>query len=193
MKHVHFEFANFYDKEFFDYFYAETFGFYDSLGINEQEIDNLIQYIRTGELTHLSDSKPTLTNSVFAINDLLKLMKGQLSRLHFHSLFVHAICSNKDWETPTIAVANSVLIASMKACLSTDIQSTDILIQDEPFKIFPDSEQVSFTKEKPIVEWNYGDYQCAISPVPVCRHPKETAGIGDNISGMGLAYHRLRK
>ena len=139
MKHVHFEFANFYDKEFFDYFYAETFGFYDSLGINEQEIDNLIQYIRTGELTHLSDSKPTLTNSVFAINDLLKLMKGKLSRLHFHSLFVHAICSNKDWETPTIAVANSVLIASMKACLSTDIQSTDILIQDEPFKIFPDS------------------------------------------------------
>jgi len=35
VKHIHFEFANFYDNAFFDYFYEQTWSFYDSLGINE--------------------------------------------------------------------------------------------------------------------------------------------------------------
>jgi ADP-dependent phosphofructokinase/glucokinase len=76
MKNVHFEFANFYDPEFFNHMYTTQFKYFNSLGINEQEIGNLVNYIKTGHLSDIGDAKPTITSSIGYINQLLEQMKG---------------------------------------------------------------------------------------------------------------------
>lgn len=47
---------------------------------------------------------------------------------------------------------------------------------------------VTLDPKHPIHEWRSGDFECALAPVLVCKHPQKTVGLGDSISATGLLY-----
>jgi ADP-dependent glucokinase len=67
------------------------------------------------------------------------------------------------------------------------------MLVDETFRTEAGGEERMFTPDDPVVMWTTDRYQCAMAPVPVCKDPVKTTGLGDNITGTGLAYHRLKR
>ena len=43
----------------------------------------------------------------------------------------------------------------------------------------------------PVVSWEEQDFTCHLVPMLACKKPDHTAGLGDNISGTGMAYHSI--
>jgi len=35
------------------------------------------------------------------------------------------------------------------------------------------------------------NFSCCVAPIPYYLKPKRTCGLGDNISGTGLSYHKF--
>jgi ADP-dependent glucokinase len=66
------------------------------------------------------------------------------------------------------------------------------VLVDETFRTEPDGAEHTFSADDPVIMWTTDRFTCAIAPVPVCKKPLKTTGLGDNISGTGLAYHRLK-
>jgi ADP-dependent phosphofructokinase/glucokinase len=92
-----------------------------------------------------------------------------------------------------VAVAHSVLITGKIACDTTDIQYEDSqILATETFSTNENGPSRAFTPQDAVIEWTTDRFTCVIAPVPVCKAPVKTAGLGDNISGTGLAYHRLK-
>ncbi|KAI9910555.1 hypothetical protein PsorP6_011037 [Peronosclerospora sorghi] len=146
---------------------------------------------------------------------------AQLSRIHFHTLQFHIVCQKDGglWEDPTTALIQSALMSSKVACgkppppsSSTDAAPKDKAQPMRPsaeMEVDPDRIELLLAREQlvsarqglkvdldpfsPVVTWHEADFTCHLVPMLACKKPDHTAGLGDNISGTGVAYHRLQK
>lgn len=138
------------------------------------------------------------------------LALAQLSRIHFHTLQFHIMCQKQDglWEDPTAALVQSALMSSKIACGKNNANDSDAMRPASQMEVDPErvelllARQVLVSKQQsltvaidpfsPVISWQEADFQCHLVPMLACKKPDHTAGLGDNISGTGMAYHRLK-
>lgn len=138
------------------------------------------------------------------------LALAQLSRIHFHTLQFHIICQQEDgiWEDPTTALIHSSLMSSKVACgknnsdpsvlrpsleMEIDTDRVELLLARQVLVSKQQSLRVDIDPFSPVITWHEADFKCHLVPMLACKRPDHTAGLGDNISGTGMAYHRLQK
>jgi ADP-dependent glucokinase len=61
---IHFEMASFVEIELLNFLLKNIIPYSDSLGMNEQELDNLEQVLDTGEISLVADSNPRVATSL---------------------------------------------------------------------------------------------------------------------------------
>ncbi|KAL4494069.1 hypothetical protein ABPG72_016025 [Tetrahymena utriculariae] len=185
----------------------------DSIGLNEQELKNLIQYLENQHFIEAVSSEFELNQ---ALNDVLKLIslfhkyKFKINRVHYHTINLQMICSNvNEWESSRLALVKSITVALQesenKERSFFDFESQKLKISipeqiilpffDDTFNIISsDSEKksIEFNPEDPVSCWNpHKSIECCVAPNIQVIHPQKTCGLGDNISSTGLVYHKV--
>lgn len=136
----------------------------DSLGMNEQELPNLLSLLRGSNVTVLSDPNPRVATVLDQMRDLYRILnqryrdanqashdandanatrnsspKGrQLTRLHVHTLAFQAMIVTRDsqWKNTMSATAKASLTANRHVCGSPNIDPSKArLIMDESFSV----------------------------------------------------------
>ena len=209
-KPVHFEMASFVEESLLADVVKYILPHSDSLGMNEQELPNLISYLKHGEVTMVSEAYPRTAHVLDLMRQLYtevttKLKSGELtrpaSRIHVHTLAFQAIMTRtaSPWKNTMESAAHASLTANRHICGKTRIDiATSKMLMDESFSTTTDSSQadrIHFSSEKPVSCWNEeiagDDVFVCVAPNLVCTKVFQTAGGGDNISGAGLRYQVL--
>ena len=187
----------------------------NSIGVNEQELFILHHFLERGEHQVSTSSRPTLIEvgkQLTSVIDYAARMRretgnsealGRLDRIHFHSLEFHILCqrSGSSWADGRDALVQGAMATTKSACGESkrgrkikqmQVKAEDIellLPRKVPFGLGSVSEFL-ISPRAPINSWTHDEFECLMVPVMVCKSPDHTAGLGDNISGSGLAYHR---
>ena len=130
---IHFEMASYVEIELLQQLRQYILPYVDSLGMNEQELDNLAQVLEHGRTTLASDWNPRVATTldqmrkVFTIlaKDYYKNATGVtntkrrlVSRIHLHTLAFQALLTVKDtkWKNTKLGAAKAALIAHRYVC-----------------------------------------------------------------------------
>ncbi|KAI1897849.1 hypothetical protein AGOR_G00087500 [Albula goreensis] len=200
---VHFEMASFVDEGLMGDLLSLVVPLADSLGMNEQELPNLLSLIKRGNITVLSDPNPRVATVLDQMRELYRLVNERhresgspqngrpLTRLHVHTLAFQAIIVTRgsQWKNTMSATAKASLTANRHVCGSPDINPSKAkLILDESFSVSrrEGSQRIPLQEDRPVSCWDEDDYQICVAPVLVCTEVFQTAGGGDNISAAGL-------
>ncbi|XP_048830504.1 ADP-dependent glucokinase isoform X2 [Brienomyrus brachyistius] len=197
---VHFEMASFVDGLLLVELMERVVTHADSLGMNEQELPNLLSHLRDGNVTVLSDSSPRVATVLDQMRELYWLVNERrgknpssrsLTRLHVHTLAFQAIIVTRgsQWKNTMSATAKASLTANRHVCGSADINPSKAkLILDESFSVSrrQGSQRIPLQETRPVSCWHEDDYELCVAPVLVCTEVHQTAGGGDNISAAGL-------
>ncbi|KAM6980283.1 ADP-dependent glucokinase [Aplochiton taeniatus] len=198
---VHFEMASFVEEALMADLLELVVPRADSLGMNEQELPNLLSLLRGANVTVLSDPNPRVATVLDQMRELYRLLNLRhqeagpggraLSRLHVHTLAFQAMMVRRgaQWKNTMSAVAKASLTANRHVCGSADIDPSKArLIMDESFAVSrrAGSQRMPLEERRPVSCWEEEDYQICVAPVLVCTEVYQTAGGGDNISAAGL-------
>lgn len=212
---VHFEMASFVDEDLMADLLELVVPQADSLGMNEQELPNLLSLLRGSNVTVLSDPNPRVATVLDQMRDLYRILNQRhrdanrasddanrasdnasangrpLSRLHVHTLAFQAmiVTHGSQWKNTMSATAKASLTANRHVCGSSDIDPSKArLIMDESFSVSRQegSQRIPLEEARPVSCWDEDDYQICVAPVLVCTEVYQTAGGGDNISAAGL-------
>ncbi|KAG7461122.1 hypothetical protein MATL_G00206620 [Megalops atlanticus] len=196
---VHFEMASFVDEGLMGDLLRLVLPGADSLGMNEQELPNLLSLLRGGNVTVLSDPNPRVATVLDQMRELYRLVNERhrgsggrpLTRLHVHTLAFQAMIVTRGsrWKNTMSATAKASLTANRHVCGSPDINPSKAkLIMDESFSVSrrEGSQRIPLLETRPVSCWDEDDYQVCVAPVLVCTEVFQTAGGGDNISAAGL-------
>ncbi|KAI2654176.1 ADP-dependent glucokinase [Labeo rohita] len=197
---VHFEMASFVDESLMSDLLEFVLPHADSLGMNEQELPNLLSLFRGSNLTVLSDPNPRVAIVLDQMRELYRLVNQRhqeagtgrpLTRLHVHTLAFQAIIVKRGskWKNTMSATAKASLTANRHVCGSPDIDlSKARLIMDESFSTSRQegSQRIPLQESRPVSCWDENGYEICVAPVLVCTEVYQTAGGGDNISAAGL-------
>lgn len=198
---VHFELASFSDTTLMQEILNAVVYYSDSLGMNEQELPNLVSILTDGKVELISDSRPriaTVLDQMRTVFDLLKNTdesdgKRKLTRLHVHTLAYQAILTKKgsDWKNTMSAAAKASLTANRYVCGSNYIDTEKAkLLMDESFSTstVKDADRIPLEEQRPVSCWSEEEFDICLAPVLVCTEVLQTGGGGDNISSAGLLY-----
>lgn len=123
---------------------------------------------------------PKDENIVNALSFIMKKMPSKLSRVHFHTLGLHAIVIRNDsmWKDEENAVLLGSVFTSLKIC---DITLNNLEKNKDSFSLKIEGEE---EKYNPVRKFSDEDnaFSFFVSPVLVCKSPKYTVGAGDLIS-----------
>lgn len=196
---THFEMASFTDPVLMQQIISNVVVYSDSLGMNEQELPNLVSMLQYGNISLLSDAYPRVASVLDQMRLVYKLLKNtkeengqrKLTRLHVHTLAYQAILTTKgsSWKNTMSATAKASLTAHRHVCGSNYIHTDKSkLLMDDSFSssISSSSTRISVHENRPVSCWEEDDYQICVAPVLVCTEVRQTAGGGDNISSAGL-------
>ncbi|CAG2230494.1 ADP-dependent glucokinase-like [Mytilus edulis] len=196
---THFEMASFSDPALLQKIISTVVEYSDSLGMNEQELPNLVSILQYGNVSLLSDAHPRVASVLDQMRQVYKLLKNtkevdgkrKLTRLHVHTLAYQAILTTKGspWKNTMSATAKASLTAHRHVCGSNWIhtQKSKLLLDDSfSSSISASSTRIPVHEKRPVSCWDEDDYQICVAPVLVCTQVKQTAGGGDNISSAGL-------
>ncbi|KAK1170140.1 ADP-dependent glucokinase-like [Acipenser oxyrinchus oxyrinchus] len=197
---IHFEMASFVDEGLMRALLSRVVPHASSLGMNEQELPNLLSLLKGGSVTVLSDPNPRVATVLDQMRELYRLLsterRGQaggrrLTRLHVHTLAFQAIIvtTGSPWKNTMSATAKASLTANRHVCGSPDINPSKAkLIMDDSFSISRQegSQRMPLLETKPVACWEEADYEVCVAPVLVCTDVYQTAGGGDNVSAAGL-------
>lgn len=196
---VHFEMASYSDESLLRSLVDKVIPYSDSLGMNEQELPNLYQILKYGNVSLISESRPRIAVILDGMREIFKLLQGiketngrrKLTRLHVHTLAFQAIMTDKSsvWKNTKAAAAKSSLTAHRHTCGSDTIDVKKAkLIMDDAFttSMNSDARRVPFDAKDPISCWDEDKVRVCIAPVLVCTEVMQTGGGGDNISSAGL-------
>ncbi|XP_036326843.1 ADP-dependent glucokinase-like [Rhagoletis pomonella] len=212
----HFEMASYVEIELLQLLRQYVLPYVDSLGMNEQELENLRQVLTHGRTTLATDWNPRVATaldqmrSVFQIlaQDYFRNVTGLshrrlLTRIHVHTLAYQALLTVRDsrWERTQLAAAKAALTAHRHVC-QTDMINPEAasLVLDDSFattaKDKDAARRIQFSPQQPVPCWNETiavnqqkslPIEICVAPVLVCRVAKKTAGAGDNISAAALS------
>lgn len=198
---IHFEMASFVESELLHLLMQHVIPFADSLGMNEQELANIVSVYQYGNVSLVSDSNPRVATVLDQMRLLLKLIdssnvntkdRRKLTRIHVHTLAYQAIltASTSDWKYSHVAAAKASLTAYRYICASNQVDlDKAVLIMDDSFSVSVNgpSKRVVFEPKHPVSCWIEGAHTLCVAPVLVCTNTAKTAGGGDNISAAALA------
>jgi len=191
---IHFEMASFAEVEMMKSILDNIFPYVDSLGMNEQELPNIIHMVKEGRTVEVVDSNPrtavVLDNMRQVYDYYGKHSVRRLTRIHVHTLAFQAILvtNSSPWKNTRAGSARASLTAHRHVCGDDIIDSRKTrLIMDDSFAVSAESnERIVFNETSPISCWEESDYEICVAPVLVCTHVKQTVGGGDNITPAGL-------
>uniref|UniRef100_A0A1A8I679 ADP-dependent glucokinase 2 n=1 Tax=Nothobranchius kuhntae TaxID=321403 RepID=A0A1A8I679_NOTKU len=207
---IHFEMASFVDESIVGDLLHHVIPHADSLGMNEQELPNLLSLLKGSNITVLSDPNPRVATVLDQMREVYRILnqrhkdtgsdsnldsvksKGKpLTRLHVHTLAFQAmiVTHGSQWKNTMSAIAKASLTANRHVCGSNDIDlSKARLIMDDSFSVShrAGSQRIPLQETRPVSCWDEDDYQICVAPVLVCTEVYQTAGGGDNISAAGL-------
>lgn len=197
---VHFEMGVFHEHALFVDLLEYVFPYSDSLGMNEQDLPNLLSMLKYNSITKVATQKPRVAVILDQMRQVYKLLHSQpvkdgtrkVTRLHLHTLAFQVMMTTKDslWINPMEATAKASLTATRHVCGSNFIHTNKSrVIMDDSFSVsaIPGSGRVPFNADHPVSCWDEEDYQFCVTPVLVCTEIVHTAGGGDNISAGGLS------
>lgn len=146
---IHFELASFVEIELFNDLLVNVMPYSDSLGMNEQEVDNLINVLEHGKISLAADSNPRVASTLDQMRRVFKIMNRNylknkqsnkhvraLSRIHIHTLAFQMILNVKgsSWRNIKSATAKSVMTAHRHVCQSSYVNpESAMLILDDSF------------------------------------------------------------
>lgn len=197
---IHFEMAPFHQETFFGELLQYIIPYASSMGMNEQELPNLLSKLLYGNVTVVSSQKPRVAKVLDLMRDVYKACKEnykmgkqmrQLTRLHVHTLAFQAILTTKgsNWKNTKAAAAKASLTATRFVCGSKKIDpKKSKLFMDDSFSksIVPGSPKIVFNSSSPVSCWDEHDYEICVAPVLVCTQVFQTGGGGDHITAGGL-------
>lgn len=221
---VHLELASSGDAAWTRLLADSLFPLIDSIGFNEQEGAFLYEALggtygggaaaaanatscvgARGEVTGATNVK--VASIACLMRHVLQTYPTSLSRIHFHSLALHAIAHRpligkvNLWREAVGAVAAGAVAATTEACqgdvaalaaadtsLLYSVSPTRVNVAD-PLITKPGEAIVQhLDPDHPVATWKWStDIEFALAPVPACRKPRSTVGLGDAISAAGLA------
>ncbi|XP_011188211.2 ADP-dependent glucokinase [Zeugodacus cucurbitae] len=212
----HFEMASYVEIELLQLLRQYVLPYVDSLGMNEQELENLRQVLTHGRTTLATDWNPRLATALDQMRDVFQLLaqdyyknatglprRRLLTRIHVHTLAYQALLTVRDsqWERTQLAAAKAALTAHRHVC-QTDMINPEsaLLILDDSFSTSARNKnkasRIQFNPQQPVPCWNETiavndqkslPIEICVAPVLVCRVAKKTAGAGDNISAAALS------
>jgi ADP-dependent glucokinase len=197
---IHFEMASFTDESLLRQILDGVVAYSDSLGMNEQELPNLVSMLTNGNVSLVADAHPRIAavlDHMRLVYDLLKDApahgdRRRLTRLHIHTLAFQAILTTKgsSWKNTMSATAKASLTANRHVCGSDYIHTMNAkLLMDESFasSTTASAQRIYVQDNRPVACWEESDYLICVAPNLVCTKIFQTAGGGDNISSAGLA------
>lgn len=204
---LHFEMASYTDTSLLHELVEHVLPYADSLGMNEQELPNLLSILKYGNVSYVSDSYPRVATVLDAMRDVYELLKANapkkgstnpadegrrpLTRLHIHTLAFQAILVANDspWKNSLAAAAKAALTAHRYTCGSHDIDTTHArVIMDDSFTTSRGNggRRIPFNNKRPVACWQERDFEICVAPVLVCTKVLHTGGGGDNVSAAGI-------
>ncbi|XP_057683387.1 ADP-dependent glucokinase [Corythoichthys intestinalis] len=205
---VHFEMASFVEESIMEDLLRYVIPQADSLGMNEQELPNLLSLLKGSTITVLSDPNPRVATVLDQMREVYRMVNqrhkdaaGQgddaqtrgkpLTRLHVHTLAFQAmiVTRGSQWKNTMSATAKASLTANRHVCGSDHIDPSKArLIMDDSFSVSrrEGSQRIPLKESRPVSCWEEDDYEICVAPVLVCTEVYQTAGGGDNISAAGL-------
>ena len=207
--HIHFEMASFVQVECLQDVVDTVVRYCDSIGMNEQELPNLLSILDNGSITAVSDAYPRVATTLDQMRKVYRLLRKltvgnvnvrHITRLHVHTLAFQAVFVTENdggspsWKNVGPAAARASLAASRHTCGDTHVAvSRSRLIVDDSFSLSIEhgSGRMAFEPDQPVTCWNeimHNDTKTHIclAPVLVCTNVVQTVGGGDNISSAGL-------
>ena len=207
--HIHFEMASFVQVECLQDIVDTVVRYSDSIGMNEQELPNLLSILSTGSITAISDAYPRVATTLDQMREVYRLLRKMteglvgvrpITRLHVHTLAFQAVLVSENdgvspsWKNVGSAAARASLAASRHTCGDAHVAvSQSRLLVDDSFSlsIKRGSGRMAFEPEQPVTCWNETinndtKTQVCLAPVLVCTNVMQTVGGGDNISSAGL-------
>ncbi|KAF7646592.1 hypothetical protein LDENG_00185150 [Lucifuga dentata] len=210
---IHFEMASFVEESIMEDLLHYVIPHADSLGMNEQELPNLLSLLKGSNITVLSDPNPRVATVLDQMRELYRLINQRykdandasvesdtdgaetngraLTRLHVHTLAFQAmiVTHGSQWKNTMSATAKASLTANRHVCGSNNIDPSKArLIMDDSFSVSRQegSQRIPLQESRPVSCWDEQEYQICVAPVLVCTEVYQTAGGGDNISAAGL-------
>lgn len=126
---AHFEFAAVSDFWLFDKIVQQVLPWVSSIGLNEQELHILTQFLVTENKELSTSSNASLVETIEKIHKLIEISDrtrgeqssnalGNLDRIHFHTLKFHVMChrTQSKWGNSHDSVIQGALVASKLAC-----------------------------------------------------------------------------
>jgi len=123
-----------------------------------------------------------------------------LSRVHFHSINLQAICHTWHWGDSRAALAKALIVSLQE---SLDRPPNDFAFTEEtvyldvpeelilPEEGSSEGRRVIFDIASPVNCWQMSTkFTCCAAPSLISRKPKKTCGLGDNISSAALVFHK---
>uniref|UniRef100_A0A1B6FNT9 Carbohydrate kinase PfkB domain-containing protein n=1 Tax=Cuerna arida TaxID=1464854 RepID=A0A1B6FNT9_9HEMI len=200
MTRIHFEMASYTEIVLLEQLVDLIIPHSDSLGMNEQELANLVSLYQFGNVSFVSDSNPRVATVLDQMRHLLRLIETsskekpgsrKLTRIHVHTLAYQAILTVDTtlWPHSDIAAAKASLTAYRHVCASPQVDPDKAkLIMDDSFSVsLGSSGRVVIEPQRPVSCWREGSLHLCVAPVLVCKVSVQTAGGGDNISAAALA------
>lgn len=196
---IHFEMASFTDEELLKEIKDNVVLYSDSLGMNEQELPNLVSILTKGKVTLVADAYPRIASVLDQMRHIYDLLSNteevegrrKLTRIHVHTLAYQAILTKKgsQWKNTMHATAKASLTAFRHVCDSKYIDTQKArLIMDDSFSTstLQSAQRIPLEVNRPVSCWEEKDYQICVAPGLVCTKVVQTGGGGDNISSAGL-------
>lgn len=174
---VHFEMASYVEIKLLRLLLDDVIPYSDSIGMNEQELDNLQQVLLEDRVSFASESNPRVAQALHQMRTVFRVLNGEyylnvagdnkrrlLTRIHVHTLAYQAIMIVKDsqWKNVKNAAAKASLTAHRHVC-GTDIVNPDAssLILDDSFSTSPYDipngnavpKRISFNSDDPVSCW----------------------------------------
>lgn len=207
---IHFEMASYVETKLVLDLTETIIPYSDSLGMNEQELANLLQILEHGTINTVSDSNPRVATALDQMRKVFKrvrkidgdvLNSRQLTRIHVHTLAYQAIMTVKGsgWKQTKAAAAKASLTAHRFVCGVQKITPAHVrLVMDDSFSTSTQekrAERVNLNPENPVSCWDekikvhdgFVPVEICVAPVLVCINAQQTCGAGDNISAAGLS------
>lgn len=207
--HVHFEMASFVGAACLQDIVDTVVRHSDSIGMNEQELPNLLSILTNGSITAISDAYPRVATTLDQMREVYRLLRRMMegaigvrrvTRLHVHTLAFQALLVSENsggipsWKNAGSAAARASLAASRHTCGDDRVAiSRSRLLLDDSFSLSIEhgSRRVTLEPEQPVTCWNEmldddAKVQICLAPVLICTNVVQTVGGGDNISSASL-------
>lgn len=206
---VHFEMASYVEIKLLRLLMSHVIPYADSIGMNEQELDNLQQVLDTGKVTFASESNPRVATALNQMRSVFRTLntdyfknrvadskRRMLTRVHVHTLAYQAIMVVKDseWKNSKNAAAKAALTAHRHVCGTTLINpESSNLILDDSFSTStnPDEstnapKRIQLTPSDPVSCWDENlAIHSEVVDVQICVAPVLVCKVARQTAGAG--------